>query len=283
VVAAPVTHAPAHTTWRDHSAWVTAAESLRATEAALAPCTVADAEGATSGHCDACGDASRFVWHPGTPVRENLPCLRCGCIGRQRAVAGILLAGLPAPARARVYATEQASVFHLALRRRVARLRGSEFAPWRLRLRLSAWLWRRGVPAWIPRGDVTDLRFDTASLDGVVSQDVLEHVEDYRAALRGIARVLRPGAPFVFSVPWYEARAGNVQIASTAADGRVVHAGEPEFHGDPVGGGVLCFHHFGWALLEDLRSAGFADAVACRVQDPGHGLPSPLWVLRATR
>ena len=58
---------------------------------------------------------------------------------------------------------------------------------------------------------------------------------------------------------------------------------EPEYHGDPISGGVLCFHHFGWALLDDVREAGFADVAAYRVQDPAHALPHPHWVLRAIR
>lgn len=274
---------PAYSEWRDHAAWVAAAEVVREAEVALVGHCGVHPEGDTQGHCDACGAASRFAWRPGAPARENLPCLRCGCIGRQRAVAGLLIAALPAPARARVYATEQASAFHLALRRRLGRVHGSEYAGWRLRLRLSAWLWRRGALAWVRRGDVTRLHFPTASLDGIASQDVLEHVEDHHAALREIVRVLRPGAPFVFTVPFHEDRAGTARIASTGADGRVVHDGAPEYHGDPLGGGALCFHHFGWALLDDLRSAGFADAVARRVHDPAHGLPSPHWVLQATR
>lgn len=278
-----MTRPPAHSTWRDHAAWIAGAGQVRAAEAALVARDLEETGVTTSGHCDACGETGRFAWRPGAPARENWPCLRCGCIGRQRAVAGLLLAGLPAPARARVYATEQASAFHIALRRRIGRLHGSEFAPWRARLRLSAWLCRRGAPGWIPHGDITALRFPTAALDGVASQDVLEHVEDHRAALREIARVLRPGAHFVFTVPWHENSAGNVQIAATADDGSIEHRGEPEFHGDPVSGGALCFHHFGWALLDDLGSAGFADAVACRVHDPARGLPSPHWVLRATR
>ena len=68
-----------------------------------------------------------------------------------------------------------------------------------------------------------------------------------------------------------------------AGDGRIEHLQPPEYHGDPLGGGVLCFHHFGWDLLEALREAGFTDAEALRVHDPAEGLPEPVWVLRATR
>lgn len=218
------------------------------------------------------------------PQRENLACRRCRCIGRERATAAVLLGALARPHDAVLYATEHASHFHIALRRHVRRLRGSEYLPsWRRRLRLSRWLWRNGVAGWVRHGDVTALPFREAALDGVVSQDVLEHVSDYRAGLREIARVLKPGAPFAFTVPFHDAQPGNVQIASFDAAGVLVHAGDPEYHGDPHSGGVLCFHHFGWALLDDLRAAGFADAVAHRVRDPALGLAHPHWVLYAIR
>ena len=50
-----------------------------------------------------------------------------------------------------------------------------------------------------------------------------------------------------------------------------------------MSGGVLCFHHFGWDLLEALREAGFAGAEAVRVRDPAQGLPAAQWIIRARR
>ncbi len=195
-----------------------------------------------------------------------------------------MLGVLKTPAQARVYATEKTSMFYLALRRRVARLHGSEFGVGtRQRAHLALWLLRRGAPPWVRSEDVTALRWSDEAMDGIVSLDVLEHVPDYRAALREFARVLRPGGALALTVPFYENQSGNEQIARLDAQGRVEHFGEPEFHGDPVRGGVLCFHHFGWALLEDMREAGFSDAQACRVQDPSGGLPQGQWVLLARR
>lgn len=268
---------PTGQAWRDFESWSAVAAAVRASDPVAA-------SGPVAGRCGLCGCDGVFAWDAAASPRENLACVHCGCIGRQRATAALLLASLPRPGRARVYATEQASPFFVALRRRVGRLRGSEYvASWRRRLRLSAWLWRRGCPAWVRHGDVTALPFADATLDGAVSQDVLEHVDDHARALRELARVLRPGAPLVFTVPFHEDAAHSVRIARVGTDGRVVHDGEPEYHGDPVSGGVLCFHHFGWSLLADLRAAGFSDAMAHRVLDPGAGLPAPTWVLRATR
>lgn len=263
--------------------WTAAAATWNASEAeALA----AVADGPIAGRCGLCGRESRFQPFPESPSpwREGLQCAHCRCNARQRAAGAVLLESLAHPAQAQVYATEQTSAFYLALRKRVARLHGSEFRiGLRRRAHLALWLLRQGAAPWVRTEDVTALRWSDATMDGVVSLDVLEHVPDYRAALREFARVLRPGGALALTVPFYEMQAGNVAIARLDAQGRVEHLAEPEFHGDPVGGGVLCFHHFGWALLDDVREAGFADVVACRVQDMAHALPHPHWVLRAIR
>lgn len=238
------------------------------------------------GRCVACGGTVRF--EVGTvpadgSLRETLRCPRCGCIARQRAVAGLLLA-MPPGERARCYLTEQASTLYLALRKRIPGLQGSEWAPSpRRRLRLSAWLWRHGAPARVRHADVTALRFADASLDVVASLDVLEHVEDYAAALREFARVLRPGGRLLLCVPYLPEHEGIESLVCRDADGRLVHLQPPEYHGDPMGGGVLCWHRFGRGLLQALHAAGFASAEAIPVQDPSAGLPQPVWVLSAIR
>jgi SAM-dependent methyltransferase len=53
--------------------------------------------------------------------------------------------------------------------------------------------------------DSTALPFGSGSFDCVVALDVLEHIEDDRAALREIARVTRPGGVFLFAVPAFPA------------------------------------------------------------------------------
>lgn len=216
-------------------------------------------------------------------LRESLVCDTCRSNARQRALAQILFDSIDA-ARSDVYLTEQASAFYLHLRPHCRRLWGSEFtASWRQRLRLSIWLMRQGTPVWLRREDVTDLSFADRSIDALASLDVLEHVPDYRRALAQYARVLRPGGTLLMTVPFYSGQADNVELARVGGDGAIEHLQPPEFHGDPLSGGVLCFHHFGWELLAQMRAAGFAHAHAVRVRDPDNGLPEAQWLLRATR
>lgn len=58
-----------------------------------------------------------------------------------------------------------------------------------------------------------------ASFDAAVSVETLEHVEDLAASLREVRRVLRPGAPFVFTTPC--ANVGSLEHALTVLRGQV--------------------------------------------------------------
>ncbi|MFC5579297.1 class I SAM-dependent methyltransferase [Lysobacter niabensis] len=247
---------------------------------------IASADGRVAGHCVLCNEARTFAENAaGINFREGLLCPRCHANARQRAAASVLSDARPHLRYDRVYLTEQASALFLVLRRHVGQLLGSEFtAGLRRRLGLSFWLLRHGcLRAWIRHEDITALRLPSASVDAIVSLDVLEHVPDYTRALGEFARVLAPGGTLVLTVPFHEWQADSQVIARVRSDGSVETVGEPEFHGDPVSGGSLCFHHFGWDLLQSLRDAGFGQVVAVRVQDLALGLPGGIWVLRATR
>lgn len=272
--------------WRTLEAWLADADAILRDDA-KAMAEVAETH-PVPGACGLCGANDGFRNDSSAPgLREGLECGSCRCNARQRAAAAVLFEALRSvdeDATPAVYATEQASPLFVALRRRLPGLHGSEYAP-RLgrRIRLAAWLLRRGVAQWVQRQDVTALGFQNASRDAIISLDVLEHVPDYRRALQEFARVLRPGGTLVLTVPFYADRYASAVIASVRPDGGVEHIGMPEFHGDPLSGAVPCFHHFAWDLLQAMREAGFGDAKACRVRDTARGLPQGQWVFRARR
>lgn len=241
------------------------------------------------GHCAVCETRRSFLppqggMQPHTSLRESLHCDTCRSISRHRAAIAVLQHELPDAQDARIYITEQASLLFVALRKRMRKLVGSEFVRGlRRRRELSAWMRSQGHYGFVRFQDVTALSFRTSSKRAVVSFDVLEHVPDYRRALREFARVLAPGGVLVMTVPFYTASAASETIAFIRADGEVETVGVPEFHGDPVSAGALCFHHLGWDLLAAMREAGFHDAEALRVSDATQGIPEPLWLFRARR
>jgi SAM-dependent methyltransferase len=89
-----------------------------------------------------------------------------------------------------------------------------------LRARLAG----RGVDAPVDVADVAALPFPDGSFAGVVCGEVLEHVDDDRAAARELRRVLRPGGALVASVPanpwrydWVDWWAGHRRRYTSAA------------------------------------------------------------------
>lgn len=240
------------------------------------------------GFCALCNAQRLFACIDGADpatisLRESLLCEACHNNARQRALAQVLFDCID-PRSDAIYVTEQASHFYLQLKARCRSVRGSEFtSTWGQRFWLWLWLARHGHKGWLHRENVTQLSFADQSLDAVATLDVLEHVPDVKRALAEFARVLRPGGHLVLTVPFYCGQHASEEIARVDAAGVVEYLQPPEFHGDPLGGGVLCFHHFGWDLLDKIRDAGFVDAVAVRLRDPASGLPEANWILRATR
>lgn len=237
--------------------------------------------------CAICGEDAKFpmpwVASAGDPdVREGLGCPQCKMNGRQRAAMGMLMQKVP-DLRARIYLTEQASYVYVWLKKRYLSAMGSEYGISKERVAiLGDWLKLQGVDEQISLRDATNLDIESDSLDAIGSFDVLEHIPDYRRALREFARCLKKGGILVLTVPFLDRSETTLVRAVLHKDGSVEHLQPPEIHGDPVSGGVLCFYHFGWDILDFLREIGFADAAWHRTWNPGAALYG-MWTLIATR
>ena len=89
--------------------------------------------------------------------------------------------------------------FYLVLLGRISasRLAGLEWDDTRLRAARD----EKSGPFDLFRGDVTSLPFDTAAFDKLILSEVLEHLDDDRAALAEARRVLHPGGVLAVTVP----------------------------------------------------------------------------------
>jgi SAM-dependent methyltransferase len=189
---------------------------------------------------------------PETNLREGL--LANGLISRNRAVLALIAeatAGQP-PYGVRIFATEAVTAFALVLRGIFPRFLGSEYG-------FDAAAREALFP--IQHQDLTALDLPDGRFDLVTTNEVLEHVPDLDAALREIARVLKPGGRHIGTHPfWLMHETGDVR--SRLVDGQVVHLKEPEYHGNPVDpdGGSLVFETPGWDIVARARAAGFSEA-----------------------
>ncbi|GHC09823.1 hypothetical protein GCM10010080_26460 [Thermomonas carbonis] len=180
-----------------------------------------------------------------------------------------------------IYITEQSTRLYALLQARYPNLRGSEFEPHtQRRAEMAAYLASIGGHGEVVFEDVTRLSMGCATMDAIVSFDVLEHVPDYRKALREFRRVLRPGGCMIATFPFTDT-AETIIRASLTESGEIIHHHEPEYHGDPLGGQVLCFQHFGWDILRCARDAGFATATMTMPWAPEQGLLYGNWMFVA--
>lgn len=243
-----------------------------------------------TGTCTLCGSLDGFVLAEGAdPVRpdtrEALLCRACRSNSRIRAALPLMLDYLGRlEHEPTVYLTEQVTGTFIWLQQHLrGTLLGSEFEPDPgKRMALTRHFHRAGGVGTVEFQDVTGLTFPEASLDAIASFEVFEHVPDYRAAASEFARTLRPGGVCVATFPFTD---GPETIVRARIDdrGNVQHLLEPEYHGDPISGGVLCFYHFGWDVIDVFRDAGFSDVRMVMPCDPGQGLLYGLWTLVATR
>jgi len=111
-----------------------------------------------------------------------------------------------------------------------------------------------------------------SQFDAILRFDVLEHIPDYRSAFAECARTLKPGGKMLFSVPFDANSVTNHVRAKLRKDGTIEHLLPPEYHDDPRNPeGCLCFQHFGWEMLEEMKQAGFSSVWALSYYSQEYG------------
>jgi len=186
--------------------------------------------------------------------RERLVCKTCKLNNRMRATLHIFLEYLSPQKGDVIYITEQTTPVYLWLKERFENLYASEFLG-------------ESIPYGTYNGqgirneNLTALSFPEEKFAYILSFDVLEHIPNYKKALKECFRCLKTGGYLYFSVPFLLDSPKNIQRAFLDEEGYVHHILPPEYHGDPLNPeGCLCFYHFGWELLEDLKNIGFKKA-----------------------
>jgi hypothetical protein len=220
----------------------------------------------TPGFCFVCGQWTEFLssWdyaykvdgHMHVNWREHLLCPLCHLNNRRRASIHLLTEIVHPTKRSYIYATEQWSPLYRHLRKCFPFVEGSEYFGDAVPIGQSN-------SAGIRNEDLTSLSFPDESFDVILTFEVLEHIPDYGRAIAECARTLRPGGRMLFSVPFDAGAAHNRIRTRVRAGGQIEHLLPPEYHGDPKGSkGSLCFQHFGWEMLQQMREAGFSSVSA---------------------
>jgi SAM-dependent methyltransferase len=77
------------------------------------------------------------------------------------------------------------------------------------------------------------LTFPDASFDLVITQEVFEHIFEYRRAFREVMRTVRAGGAHIFTTPKYK-QLRRTQDRAVRQNGSIVHLTEPEHYGDDI-------------------------------------------------
>ena len=198
-----------------------------------------------------------------------------GCLSRHRAVLLILqellaTGMLPPRQELIIYCPEAITPFAELLRERFPNVLGSEYLP---------------DPAdalreHFPHQDLCELTLPDACVDLVLCNELFEHLYDLPAALKEIARILRPGGILLSTFPFAYNRLDTIVKArhrpgatpGVAAEAELLM--EPEFHGDPVHPeqGSLVYQIPAWDVLDQARSAGLNDPVIHWIAAPSYGV-----------
>jgi Methyltransferase domain len=217
---------------------------------------------AWGGWCAVCGGHRRFVVRS-TWLRDGLICDDCGTVPRNRRVIAVLDLVRPDWASGDLW----------------------EIAPFgptsaRLQSLCDGYLGTHYWPDLPPGGerwgytcqDVEAPTFPDASFDVVVSQDVFEHVFNWAAGMRSIARVLRPGGVHVWTTPRLRNFPRSAARATLTDGGEVEHLAEPEYHGNPVADGSLVTMDWGMDLEQLVGQASGLDTMSVRLESRYQGM-----------
>jgi SAM-dependent methyltransferase len=104
--------------------------------------------------------------------------------------------------------------------------------------------------------DLQQMPFPDESFDLILTTEVMEHVRYVDTAHLEIARCLRPGGSYLFTVPYDDSMETTWQLIDPVTDEELVHP--PHMHGDPGlrDEGIKSYRVFGRDLIDQLGDAG---------------------------
>ena len=188
--------------------------------------------------------------------RETLICPLCKLNNRMRAAIHIFEQECRPNINDSIYISEQVTPMYRWLQNKYINLKGSEFLGANIAL-------GKENAVGVRNEDMTCLTYENNVFKHILSFDVLEHIPDYSKALKECFRCLTPNGNLLFSVPFLRNEKENIVRARLSSTGELEYYCPPEYHGDPVNTeGVLCFYHFGWSLINEIKGNGFKDVFA---------------------
>jgi SAM-dependent methyltransferase len=214
------------------------------------------------GKCNICGNYSIFICRNKNSLRNYMLCLFCRSSSRKRHVALAIcntrnydpkvnsIKELQKVRDIFIYNTDTNDAFYRVLKKNENYV-SSLFSP---NLKNGEKISER-----VFCQNIENLTFENDSFDIVITEDVLEHVRDYKKGLREIFRVLKKGGVHIFTIPFLFNAKTIVRIDTTTNED--IHLLPPEYHGDKIRNRIITYRTFGIDLFDTLNEIGFETRV----------------------
>ena len=219
--------------------------------------------------CNICGNFSKPYFnfpdlnlrrsHKIKDIRETLECTKCGSTLRHRALIFELLKLISKKSKRQINCVKDIKEADL---RDIKILDTDAFSPAALILKKFR---NYVVTSFIPRlplnieisqnyfnMDLEKIGFEQSTFDIILTSDVMEHVRNVNLAHSEIARILKSGGSYIFTIPYDEYCDTHDILVDTSSENNI-YIVPPQFHGDPLTGGILAYRVFGNQIFEDLE------------------------------
>jgi len=229
--------------------------------------------------CPVCGNIT-LIFSITENLRESCRCIRCMSNNRQRQLAYVLckslsnikrkgmrcLKDIVADQSLIIYNSEARGAIHNALSRMKNYICSEYYEP----------QYKSGeIVNGVLHEDLMNLSFKDASIDIVLSSDVLEHVPRPYDAHREIWRVLKPNGKHIFTVPFHQTEFLDETRAVHDENGELRIIKEPQYHIDPLRPeGTLVYTNFSLQMLVEMRKIGFRTNLY-HLYKPWYGILGP--------
>ena len=208
------------------------------------------------GYCSCCDKTVSFIlsfMSDKLNWRQSLVCPHCRLNNRMRFVYGRIINDYKNGMD--MYIAEQHTSMYMELKKKIPDITGSEY--------FGDAIEGGKLINGIRHEDIMNLSFGDESLDMVITQEILEHVSDFRLAFSEMFRVLRNNGKAIFTVPFYPLRDATEHRAIKRLDGAIEHISDPIYHASPLSEkGSLVYSEFSWDIFTHIRDAGFTELCA---------------------
>lgn len=213
-----------------------------------------------TGRCNICGKLTIFGCTDLADARNNMACFFCISPSRKRHIAKLMLNSLFPGTQSlskvsnhsglKIYNLDTDDAFEKIFQNNVGYF-CSEFSkdidP------------GKDIAVRKSTQNVESLTFENEMFDVVMSEDMFEHVRDYRKGFQEIFRVLKPGGYHIFTVPFMFDRPTLIRVDTDGPSD--IEILPPEYHGEKNGRKILAYRTFGLDLLDFLKNVGFETVV----------------------